>query len=168
MSPLHINMTNVFHTGRPRGSLTTATSVTNSARPVSASLSDLYTRLKRILSKYAGFVGPGILISIAYMVRFRPRGECCSLEFRIRGIILQTFPRAHNSSTNFFASSSCPTSSLVFSKRWHVNSEVSRVKTLLRIVENISHDGFAGVCTLSPNWQSSVPTWQKSSAAQSP
>src|SRR5438046_1171915 len=71
MSPLHVNMTNVFHTGRPRGSLTTATSVTNTARPLSASrsLSDLFTKLKRILAKYAGFVGPGILISIAYMVK---------------------------------------------------------------------------------------------------
>lgn len=70
MSPLHINMTNAFHTGRPRGSLTTPTSVTNTARPLSSSrsFSDLLTKLKRILAKYAGFVGPGILISIAYMV----------------------------------------------------------------------------------------------------
>ena len=70
MSPLHVNMTNVFHTGRPRGSITTPTAVTNGSRPVSMprGMKDGYRKLKRICSTYLGFVGPGILISIAYMV----------------------------------------------------------------------------------------------------
>jgi hypothetical protein len=63
-------MTNVFHTGRPRGSITTATAVTNGARPVAMprGMKDGFRKLKRIFSTYLGFVGPGILISIAYMV----------------------------------------------------------------------------------------------------
>jgi hypothetical protein len=63
-------MTNVFHTGRPRGSITTPTAVTNGARPVAMprGMKDGFRKLKRIFSTYLGFVGPGILISIAYMV----------------------------------------------------------------------------------------------------
>src|SRR5437868_5248502 len=70
MSPLHINMTNVFHTGRPRGSITTPTAVPNGARAVALprGMVDGFKKLKRIFSTYLGFVGPGILISIAYMV----------------------------------------------------------------------------------------------------
>jgi len=155
MSPLHINMTNVFHTGRPRGSLTTTTSVTNSARPISASrsLSDLFARLKRMLAKYAGFVGPGILISIAYMVTracydFNESNDC-----RIREIIQQMFQQAHNSSINSSASFLHPTSLLVSCSPWHANSAVSQAKTLLRIVANISPIGFGGLSTFFRNWQ---------------
>lgn len=63
-------MTNVFHTGRPRGSITTPTAVPNGARPVAMprGMKDGFRKLKRIFSTYLGFVGPGILISIAYMV----------------------------------------------------------------------------------------------------
>src|SRR5271170_8083613 len=126
MSPLHINMTNVFHTGRPRGELTTATSVTSNHRPLptSRSLSDLFTKLKRILAKYAGFVGPGILISIAYMVKY-PWIYRVALTFRTRGITLPTSLQVLNFNINSSVSSSFPTYSRVTYKLSPVNSEAS-------------------------------------------
>src|SRR5436190_23456566 len=70
MSPLHVNAGETSHTGRPRGEITTATSVTNSARPLPKprGLASALTKLKEMLGTYLGFVGPGIMISIAYMV----------------------------------------------------------------------------------------------------
>jgi hypothetical protein len=107
MSPLHINMTNVFHTGRPRGSISSATSVSNTARPLpsSRSLTDFAKKLKRILSKYAGFVGPGILISIAYMV-----APLRLIDVRTPVITPPMSLQARNSNTNSSVSFLCPTS----------------------------------------------------------